>query len=160
MTAATDHSGPPLPPVNAVTRPWWDATRERRLVLQRCETCRHWQHYPRAHCVACGSRSLAFEEASGRAVVDSFTVVHRPPYPGADVPYVVARVRLSEGPVLLTNLVDCDIDCLQCDQQVVVTWRDLRDGRALPVFRPLSDVTAKPTQPGANQPRAPREGTR
>lgn len=129
---------PELPPVDAVTQPWWDATRERRLLVQACE-CGHRQHYPRALCTGCGrTDALGWVDAAGDGTIDSFTVVHRG-LPGYDAPYVVARVRLAEGVLMLTNLVDVDRDALRCDQQVVLTWRALADGRHLPVFTRTAD---------------------
>ena len=133
MTDAPETLGPDLPPVDDVTAPWWDATRERRLLVQRCESCGHLQHYPRALCTACGATDLGWDVASGRGTVDTFTVVHRP-LPGFEPPYVVARVRLAEGVVLLTNVVDVEPDGVRCDQAVRVSWRPLEDGRHLPVF--------------------------
>ncbi|MEV0585409.1 Zn-ribbon domain-containing OB-fold protein [Nonomuraea sp. NPDC050310] len=112
--------------------PWWAAAGEGRLLLQRCRACGHLQHYPRALCTACGGTDLGWQESAGRGVVDSFTVVHRAPSPGHRPPYVVARVRLDEGPILLTNLVG-DAGW-HCDQRVRLAWRALDDGRRLPVF--------------------------
>ncbi|WP_067822988.1 Zn-ribbon domain-containing OB-fold protein [Actinomadura kijaniata] len=121
-------------PVDGVTRPWWEATRERRLTVQRCLECGHRQHYPRALCTGCGGTALDFTDVSGRGTVDSFTVVHRAPRPGLETPYVVARVRLAEGPILLTRLVGADPSAWTCDEPVRVAWRPLPDGRHLPVF--------------------------
>jgi uncharacterized OB-fold protein len=123
-------------PVDEVTAPWWEATREERLTVQRCLACGRLQHYPRALCTGCGGTDLDFTDVSGLGTVDSFTVVHRAPRPGLDVPYVVARVRLAEGPLLLTNLVDADPGSWRCDAPVKVAWRPLPDGRRLPVFTP------------------------
>ena len=119
-------------PVDEVTGPWWEAIRERRLTVQRCRECGHRQHYPRALCTGCGGDDLDLVDVSGRGTVDSFTVVHRAP--GLTTPYVVARVRLAEGPVMLTNLVGADPDDWACDAPVHVDWRPLPDGRHLPVF--------------------------
>lgn len=119
-----------------VTAPWWEATRRRELVLQRCDRCGHWQHYPRALCTACGGTALHFEPASGRGHVDTWTEVMRSPDPAREAPYVVARVRLAEGPVLLTNLVGAATDEDLIDCPVTVDWAPLPDGRNLPVFRP------------------------
>jgi hypothetical protein len=124
---------PEPPPVDAVTQGWWDATRERRLVVQRCDACGHLQHYPRALCTACGGTTLGWQDVIGSGAIDSFTVVHRG-LPGYDAPYVVARVRLTEGPVLLTNLVGAPADAWSCDQPVRVAWQPLSDGRHLPLF--------------------------
>ena len=128
-----------LPPADATTRPWWDATREHRLILRECQACGTVHHYPRAVCPACGrTDALVWRDALGAGVVDSFTVVHRA-LPGFEAPYVIARVRLAEGPILLTSLVDADVDSWVCDAPVSVRWRDLSDGRALPVFGPLEE---------------------
>ena len=139
--SSSSETGAELPPVDAVTQPWWDATRDHRLLLQTCASCGAVQHYPRALCIACGGTDLGWTDSLGVAVVDSFTVVHRE-LPGFDAPYVVARVRLAEGPILLTNLVDADVESWACDVTVSVRWRDLADGRALPVFGPAGISTS------------------
>lgn len=126
-----------LPEVNADTEAWWSATRERRLVIQRCRANGHLQHYPRSVCVTCGSTDLDFVDALGTGTVYSHTAVHRAPAAGVSVPYVVALVRLAEGPVVLSNIVECPPDDVRCDMPVEVSWRALSDGRHLPVFRPI-----------------------
>lgn len=126
-----------LPEINAESEPWWNATRERRLVIQRCRKNGHLQHYPRSLCVRCGSTDLDFVDASGRGKIYSHTTVNRAPTPDVQVPYVVALVRLDEGPVLLSNIVECPPDDVRCEMPVEVAWRPLSDGRNLPVFRPV-----------------------
>lgn len=116
---------------------WWDATRERRLMVQRCLACGRHQHYPRTICTSCHATTLELVEASGGAVVFSHTTVHRP-LPGFAAPYVVAVVQLDEGPRLLTNITGCDPEQVRSDMPVVVDWEPLADGRNLPVFRPGS----------------------
>jgi uncharacterized OB-fold protein len=69
-------------------------------------------------------------------VVHSFTVVHRAPSPDFEVPYVVALVRLEEGPSLLTNIVGCAPEDVRCEQPVTAAWRDGADGRRVVVFTP------------------------
>ncbi|MET7880837.1 Zn-ribbon domain-containing OB-fold protein [Micromonospora profundi] len=121
-----------VPPPDDVTAGWWDATREHRYTLQSCGSCGHVQHPPRALCTACSSMvDLGFVEASGHGVVDTFTVVHRAPVPEAAVPYTIARIRLAEGPVVLSTLEGQD---WRIGDPVRVGWLDLDDGRALPVF--------------------------
>ena len=126
---------PELPPVDKTTAPWWDATREGVLLIQLCQGCGHFQHYPRALCTKCGGTDLGWEQVAQYGVVDSFTVVHRG-LPGFDAPYVVARVRLPlpNRVHVLTNIVDTDHDSIRCDQIVQLRWKPLSDGRQLPVF--------------------------
>lgn len=127
-----------VPPADELSAEWWDATREHRLTVQACGACFGTQHPPRAVCISCGrTDDLTLREAGGRGVVDSFTVVHRAPAKDLEVPYVIARVRLDEGPILLTRLEGRDdVESWQIDERVTVGWVDLADGRALPVFRP------------------------
>jgi uncharacterized OB-fold protein len=124
----------PVAPPDHTTQPWWDATREGVLMVQSCNACGSSQLYPRALCTTCGSTDLSFAPASGRGAVYSFTVVHRAPHAAFTPPYTVALVRLEEGPVVLTNLVDAGD--VRCDMPVTLTWEDLPDGRRLPLFRP------------------------
>lgn len=125
---------------------WWDATRERRFLLQRCSACGTVQHHPRLLCTGCGATGdvLGWAEASGDATVHAVTVVHRAGADHVTAPYAVALVDLAEGPRLLTWVVDVDPDQVRCDQPVRLAWRphpDDGDGerpRHLPVFVPAA----------------------
>jgi uncharacterized OB-fold protein len=139
MDNATENSFVPgeVPLPDEVTASWWTATREHRLVVQRCTSCDHAQHPPRALCTGCGSMDhLDWVDAAGTGVVDTFTVVHRAPRPDVMTPYVVARVRLAEGVLVLTRLEGRDPDAWRIDDAVRLAWTALPDGRALPTFRP------------------------
>lgn len=81
---------------------------------------------------SCWSTELEFAEAAGRGTVYSHTTVQRAPSPAFEPPYVIALVRLAEGPVLLTAITG---PAVECDDRVIVDWRPLPDGRHLPVFR-------------------------
>ena len=122
------------PEMDALAAEWWDATRERKLLVQRCRSCGEHQHYPRTICLACGDDDVSFVAASGQGTLHSFTVVHRAPSPDFAPPYVVALVGLAEGPRLLTRIVGADADALGCDVPVELRWEPLADGRQLPVF--------------------------
>lgn len=129
------------PPEDEITGPWWEGTRRRVLLVQRCHRCGGHQHYPRPACRSCASTNLAFVPAVGRGRLVTFTVVHRSPDPDRAPGYVVALVALDEGPMLVTNIVDAELrpadeESLRFDQEVLVDFLPLDDGRALPVFRP------------------------
>jgi uncharacterized OB-fold protein len=124
------------PEEDAVTSPFWAATRDRLLVIQHCAACGNFQHYPRAICSHCGAADdqLSFVEVDGSATLESFTVVERSPRADLAPPYTVALVRLAQGPVLLSHLVDCDSP--ECDMALALDWIPVGDGRNLPIFRP------------------------
>ncbi|MGW7422197.1 Zn-ribbon domain-containing OB-fold protein [Streptomyces sp. NPDC054813] len=97
-----------LPEPDAFTRPYWEAAAEGRLLLRRCRSCGRAHHYPREFCPHCWSEDVTWEPATGRAVLYTWSVVHRndlPPF-GDRVPYVAAVVDLAEGPRMMTELVD------------------------------------------------------
>ena len=121
-----------IPDVSPEAREWWEATRERRLLVQRCRSCGHRQHYPRAMCVRCGGVDMGWVEATGRGAVYSFTHSHRSPDPATfEPPYTIAIVTLDEGPRLLATVTGAGV---RCDVRVRLGWKPLADGRNLPVF--------------------------
>ncbi|MCP4123641.1 MAG: Zn-ribbon domain-containing OB-fold protein [Bacteroidetes bacterium] len=126
----------PDPLVNNWARPFWDGTREEKLLIQKCSDCNKNIFYPRMACPFCFSENLEWVEASGKGTIYSFTVMESnaasPFVP--DMPFVIAVVILEEGVRMLTNIVDCDVDSLQCDQAVEVTFRKKNDEFTMPMF--------------------------
>jgi uncharacterized protein len=127
----------PLPRIRDTTRPYWEGAREGRLLLQRCRSCRHAIHYPRAWCPACWATDLEWFEASGRGRVITFTVVHQAPFAAytADVPYVLAVVGLDEGPQMMANVVGVRPGEVRVDLPVEVTFEERANGVRVPQFR-------------------------
>ena len=91
--------GKPLPEPNAISKPYWDAARERRLVLQRSGKTGRYVFYPRAVSPYGADDTLEWVEASGRGTVYSYTVARRATAPqwSGEEPYVIAIVALDEG---------------------------------------------------------------
>ncbi len=137
--SAPPNNPKPVPVVAAWARPFWDAAREHRLVLQQCGDCGKTIFYPRAFCPHCLSDNLGWRNACGRGTVYSYTVVeaNAPSAFAGDVPYVVAVIRLEEGVQMLSNVVGCELSQLRCDMPVEVAFEKLDDEFTLPRFRPL-----------------------
>lgn len=89
-------------------------------------------------CPQCGSRDYEWARASGRGVVHTFTIVHRPTLPAFDdvVPYNVIAVRLDEGVFMISNLVDCPLEQIHIGMPVEVVFEPLSDEITLPKFKP------------------------
>jgi hypothetical protein len=140
------------PAVTDLTRPFWDAAREGRLVIQRCADCRYYNHPPKDACDNCLSTNLTFEDVSGRGSVWSWTVMHQKSVAGFEdaVPYLTALVEVDEQPMLLlvTNLPGVTPGSFAIGDPVNVTFEDFGDGLRLPQF-----VLAY-----ANPPLRPRRG--
>jgi uncharacterized OB-fold protein len=131
----------PVPAPDDVSRFYWEAAAEHRLVLQRCRTCRKMQYPPEICCVHCQAEEFDTAETTGRGVLYSYSVVDRPLHAGFidALPYVVALVELDDQPGLriLTNLVDVPAQTqLRCGLPVEVTFEE-RGSVTLPQFRLL-----------------------
>jgi uncharacterized OB-fold protein len=127
-----------LPAPEAETQPFWDAARDRRLVIKRCTDCGAAHFYPRPFCPTCWGQHVEWEEASGAATLYTWSVVRvndLPPFPER-VPYVAAVVELAEGPRMMTNVIDCDVEQLSMGMALRVDYRDLDDEFTIPVFVP------------------------
>ena len=128
-----------LPTADPETQEFWDAARDRRLLIRRCNACGEASFYPRRFCPSCWSDDVVWEQASGRASLYTWSVVHSndlPPF-GERVPYVAAIVDLAEGPRMMTNVVDCAHDALAIGMDLEVTFEERTDDVTVPVFRPV-----------------------
>lgn len=130
----------PLPAIDDLTRPFWDGTREGRLLIQRCQRTGRRFHPPRPLCVCCMERDLHFEPVSGNGTVYTFVVMHDQRVRGFEdrVPYVNVWVELVEQPFLtvVANLVEVEPDAVRIGMPVEVTFERLTDEVTLPQFRP------------------------
>ena len=127
----------PLPVITEENRPFWEGCKRGVLLLQYCEACGRYQFYPRLFCMQCGASNLRWEQASGRGVIYSYTVIRQNKSPefGNDTPYNVAIIQLEEGPRLMSNIVDADLEQLRVDLPVMVVFDPVSDTISLPRFR-------------------------
>ena len=125
----------PRPLPDGLSEPYWEAAREGRLLIQRCDRCGEHQWYPRAHCMNCGG-APAWVEASGHGVVHTYTVVRRTTNPefADDLPYVFAIVRLDEGVRMASRIVDVPADEVRCELPVRIVFPPDDDETPLPCF--------------------------
>lgn len=112
------------------TQPFWEAAGRGVLLLPRCTGCgkHHW--YPRPFCPFCQGTAIEQVPASGRGRLYACSALER------EQPHnIVAYVELEEGPMLLTNLIDCTLDEAKIGAAVSVAFAPLASGHHLPVFR-------------------------
>ena len=111
---------------------YWEAAANGKLLLKRCAACGAFHFYPRALCPFCFSDRTEWREAAGTGTIYSFSVMRR-----AEVPYAIAYVTLAEGPTMMTNIVDCDLDAIRIGQQVRVVFKSAENGQPVPMFAPV-----------------------
>jgi uncharacterized OB-fold protein len=129
----------PAPTVTQANAAFWAATAEGRFELQRCNECDTVLWFPRRHCPSCWTKTVSTFDASGKGVIYSFTVIRKGAMAYKDAgPFVVAYVELAEGPRVMTNIVDCDVETVKVGMPVEVVFHDTGQGNALYRFRPAA----------------------
>jgi hypothetical protein len=128
-----------LPTPTPETAHFWDGCKTGELRLQRCLACGDCYFPPRPFCPACGSREVEVFKASGKAILYSYVINHRPrPDMGKD-PHSIAVVALAEGPRMMSNIVGCPQtpEALRLDMPLEVTFETFGE-IALPFFKPVA----------------------
>ncbi|MHC4047935.1 Zn-ribbon domain-containing OB-fold protein [Bradyrhizobium sp. 23AC] len=111
------------------TKPFWDAAARGRFVLPRCRQCDRTHWYPRGICPHCLSTALDWQESTGEGEIHSFSVNRM-----RDQPYVLAYVALTEGPIMLTNVIDADPATLSIGTKVKVVFKPAAAQAPVPLF--------------------------
>ena len=129
-----------LPTPDEETEPFWAAANDGRFLVKHCNACGEYHFYPRPFCPHCWSTDVEWFEASGRATLYTWSVVHvneLPPF-NERLPYVAALVDLEEGPRMMSNVVDCEFDELRADMPLEVVFQEVSDDPqfTLARFRP------------------------
>lgn len=130
----------PRPRIDSVNRGFWSLAKERRLSVQKCDACDHI-HFPGSPvCPNCLSEDQSWTPVSGKGEVLSWVRFHRAYWDSfrAELPYVVALVRLSEGPLLMTNILNAPEAGPPIGASVEVVFEDVDEEISLPKFRILA----------------------
>ena len=130
----------PRPRPDDVTRPFWEACERRTLCFQQCTECGHRWLPASVVCPRCWFEPTVWIESGGAGIVFSFAVYHRAYHPAFEslLPYVVAVIELTEGPRLISNLIDVSPDQVHVGMAVCLSFMNI-SGAVLPVFRPAED---------------------
>jgi uncharacterized OB-fold protein len=123
------------PPASVAGAPFWDASRERRLVLPWCTDCGRPHWYPRGFCPSCLSDAVEWRDAAGEGVVHAVSVQPKTSgaVPGERAPYAVVLVDLAEGVRMMLQVAPpADPWAVRIGDPVTIGWEPLDDGRHLP----------------------------
>jgi len=128
----------PLPIPTPFTEPFWEGTRIGELRVQCCNDCGQWRWTPQQACPRCLSENTEWRATRGTGELYSYTVVRRSVDPSRfGEPYVLAVVQLDEGPYMLTNMVECELEDLQVGMRVSVRFERIDDEFTVYPFGPL-----------------------
>lgn len=119
--------------------PFWEAANEGRLLIKHCAECDRMHYPPRPFCPHCFSAGARWHECTGQGTLYAYSVVRR-----TEIPYAMAYVRLAEGPIMMTNIVDTPFSALRADMDVQVVFKASVSGQLIPMFKAASPIP----QPG------------
>lgn len=128
-----------------IPRHWRLRKQRYGLVGEVCEHCDAKVFPPRDICPSCGEEAKTLYTFSGRGEVYSYTTVFDPPAGFEDTtPYMIAMVKLEEGPLVTAQLTDLEDKKVEIGMPVEMVTRKLRsatDERGMLVygykFRPV-----------------------
>lgn len=82
------------------TAGFWAATREGRLVVQKCTRCAALRHPPHPYCPECQCATHEWQEVSGYGRVWTYAVVYKPTLPAFErfTPFPAGYVALEDHP--------------------------------------------------------------
>lgn len=133
-----DATGRYLPLLYPEEKPYWDAAKKHRLVLQCCNTCDRAFFPVGPCCPFCFSEDFRWQEMSGKGKISNVVVYHKgwTPYLQKQAPYAVIQVQLEEGPRLTTNFIGNQSEA-KIGASVDACWEDVTDKVSLINFRPV-----------------------
>jgi uncharacterized OB-fold protein/acyl dehydratase len=128
----------PRPAITQDNAFFFEGAREGKLLIQRCASCGLLRHPPRPMCSRCRSLEWDTVEASGRATLYSFVVVHHPEVAAFDYPLVVGLVELEEGTRLVSDVIGVEPADVRVGMPLGLEMVAFDDELTLPQFHPVA----------------------
>lgn len=132
-----------IPVPDELSKPFWDACNQRRLVTQNCTACNKLQYPPRQTCASCGSaENLEWKEVNGRGHISTYIVIEdgRLERRIPDQPYNLALITLDEdtGINFYSNLPGVPVEDVPVGAAVEVVFEEVAPGQLIHEWRLVS----------------------
>jgi uncharacterized OB-fold protein len=126
----------PIPVPDELSKPFWDACNEGRLVIQNCTACNRKQYPPQANCRQCGKAdNLEWKQVEAKGTIIGYVVQHdtRVVMKKPDQPFNIAVVQLNEDPAIkfYSNLPGVPVDDVPVGRGVEVEFIDVGEGQKI-----------------------------
>jgi uncharacterized OB-fold protein len=129
----------PIPVPNDLSKPFWDAANQKKLVLQNCTSCNLLQYPPTQRCTKCRGESFEWKEVPGKGHTDIAFVIRDSRLRGfremQPVNFVVITLDADPGINFLSNLRDCPIGQVPLDAPVEMIFEETGSGQMLPEWK-------------------------
>lgn len=100
--------------IQPVTQPesdyYWENLKNEKIFIQRSKISKKFQFFPRQISIHNPNEELEWVEVTGEAELYTFSIVYVAPHKNFvdEVPYVTALVKLNEGVLIPTNIINID----------------------------------------------------
>ena len=130
----------PIPVPDAISKPFWDACNERRLIIQVCTMCDRKQFPPEAECRECGWQfHLEWLETSGRGTIVGYSITYDSRIMAwqEEQPFNNAVVALEEDPEInfFSNLPGVPVVEVPVGATVEVDFIEVSDDQLIPEWK-------------------------
>ncbi len=115
--------------MSSIPRFWRNIKSRYNLVGTKCLNCGEIYFPPRSICPSCRRKGKMTEyKLTGVGEVLTYTVIHAAPEGfGRQAPYIMAIVKLEEGPKLTTQIVNCSPEEMKIGMKVRAVFRKIRE---------------------------------
>ena len=133
----------PSPVPDEISRPFWDACNEHRLIIQVCTKCNRMQYPPGKTCLECGSsENLSWREVRGRGKIHGYCVMYdsRIRLLQEQQPFNIVVIELEENPEIkfFSHLPGTPPDQVPVGATVEVEFEETANGQRVPEWRVVS----------------------
>ena len=130
----------PVPAPDPLSKPFWDACNQGKLIIQHCNVCNRDQFPPQPVCAQCGwGFHLSWKDTSGRGTIIGYSVTYdtRTRAWAEFQPFNNAVVALEENPVILfhTTLPGEPADNVPVGSKVQVEFLEVEAGVKVPEWK-------------------------
>ncbi|MBN2423301.1 Zn-ribbon domain-containing OB-fold protein [Candidatus Woesearchaeota archaeon] len=117
-----------------VPRIWRKIPQYYNLIGKKCQKCNSLYFPPRDVCTHCGEINLQNYKLEGNGEIITFTVIRTPmpdpegeiiDIPGRQIPYIIAIIKLDQGPCLTSEIVDCSPGEVKIGKKVKSVFRKI-----------------------------------
>lgn len=120
----------------SIPKIWRKIPEQYNLIGKKCSDCDSLYFPNREVCQNCGSHELEDYKFKGKGNVVTYTIIRTPvtdpegeiiEKPARNIPYILAIVKLEEGPLVTTEIVDCSLDEVEIEKNVEMVFRKIQE---------------------------------
>jgi uncharacterized protein len=130
----------PVPAPDPLSKPFWDACNERKLMVQYCTYCERKEFPPKPACGECGwDFHLTWIEVKGRGIIDGYGITYdtRIRAWAPEQPFNNAVIKLEEDNAIqfFSNLPGVPVGQVPVGATVEVDFIEVEGGQLIPEWK-------------------------